>query len=153
MARSPAAGVVLVSVGVFAVSLVLPAFSYVTEGDRYQAFTGIVALGLGVLPAFTALFSLPSGDLSFLPMLAWFANPMLLAAWVATGMNWRRGALGFGLASLALGLGFAFARHLQMQEGTTKNVWLGAGYYTWIAAMVVAVGLAWLMDADVTTGE
>lgn len=80
------------------------------------------------------LFGALSGQAS------WFANPLLLAAWIAAFFARRMPALILSGAALALGASFMFETTVITNEAGMSNPVTGlrAGYALWLASMAIA---------------
>ena len=80
------------------------------------------------------LFGALSGQAS------WFANPLLLAAWIAAFFARRMPALILSAAALMLGVSFMFETAVITNEAGMSNPVTGLreGYALWLASMVVA---------------
>lgn len=80
------------------------------------------------------LFGALSGQAS------WFANPLLLAAWIAALFARRVPALILSGAALALGVSFMFETTVITNEAGMANPVTGLreGYALWLASMVAA---------------
>jgi UDP-N-acetylmuramyl pentapeptide phosphotransferase/UDP-N-acetylglucosamine-1-phosphate transferase len=127
---TPAAGglsffVMIASVLLFAVSLTQDGYYIARDGfDKADPAWGLLLIGwLGM------------GE-----TLAWFANPMLLAAWLLT---WRKqGIPAIVAASLALvlSLSFLLTDKILCDEAGNRSpiIGYGYGYWLWIASIVVA---------------
>ena len=72
---------------------------------------------------------------------SWFANPLLLASWIATLLARRIPALILSLAALALAGSFMFETSVITNEAGMANPVTGLreGYWLWLASMVFAV--------------
>jgi len=150
MPLAPAAKATFISIGLFIVSLVLPGFSYVGGSGNIGTIWGAEALGMGWFPAIIAIAALPSGDATYVPTIAWMANPCVFVAWGACFMGWRRGAIGFAIASAVLALLFVFAHQIPIPDGQTKgDIQLGAGFFIWIAAMAFTIFVACQVNVPV----
>ncbi len=72
---------------------------------------------------------------------SWFANPLLLASWIAALFARRIPALLLSLAALGLGGSFMFETSVITNEAGMANPVTGLreGYWLWLASMGVAV--------------
>ncbi len=72
---------------------------------------------------------------------SWFANPLLLAAWIAALFARRVPALILSVAALALGASFMFETTVITNEAGMANPVTGLreGYWLWLASMAMAV--------------
>jgi hypothetical protein len=72
---------------------------------------------------------------------SWFANPLLLASWIAALFARRLPALLLSLAALALAGSFMFETSVITNEAGMANPVTGLreGYWLWLASMVFAV--------------
>ena len=72
---------------------------------------------------------------------SWFANPLLLASWIAALFARRIPALFLSLAALGLGGSFMFETSVITNEAGMANPVTGLreGYWLWLASMVLAV--------------
>ncbi len=127
------------SVALFVASLFGEAYtcSGQTQGPRCGQ-DGIGALFWGSI-MFAAIFGYPS-------MLAWYANPVLLAACICLYERKRRTAMGLAALALVFGLSFLFVKTLP--GGTSADTTLtgvGAGYWVWLASMAMAGVSAFLL--------
>jgi hypothetical protein len=75
-------------------------------------------------------------------VVAWLANPLWVAAWIAFAWRRRRLALGLGLAALLCALSFLKVDTVMVSEAPTfaKVTSVGVGYWLWIASMAVLAG-------------
>lgn len=71
---------------------------------------------------------------------SWFANPLLLAAWVAALFARRMPALILSAAALALGASFMFETSVITNEAGMSNPVTGLreGYALWLASMAMS---------------
>lgn len=73
-------------------------------------------------------------------VVAWFANPMLLIGIVAHVRGWRRSALAFSAAGLALALSSYWSGDIAALFGRpVPALSFAAGFYCWVAAHLAAV--------------
>ena len=72
---------------------------------------------------------------------SWFANPLLLASWIAALFARRIPALILSLAALGLAASFMFETSVITNEAVMANPITGLreGYWLWLASMVCAV--------------
>ncbi len=72
---------------------------------------------------------------------AWFANPLLLVAWVLRLTKWRLIAIVFAVLSLLLMLTFLRFDSMLINEagGTERILRIGLGYWLWIASAGFAI--------------
>ncbi|WP_425066908.1 hypothetical protein [Reyranella sp.] len=72
---------------------------------------------------------------------SWFANPLLLASWIAALFARRLPALVLSLAALGLAASFMFETSVITNEAGMANPITGLreGYWLWLASMVCAV--------------
>ena len=72
---------------------------------------------------------------------SWFANPLLLAAWIAALFARRVPALILSVAALALGASFMFETTVITNEAGMANPVTGLreGYWLWLGSMAMAV--------------
>lgn len=119
---------VTASVVLFLVSLTLN--GYYTDGDKPDAWA----------PCFGLLLVGWIGVFERIP--AWLANPALAIAWVLMGLR-RSGLAAFALTVASLGLALSFLYHQRIMTDEAGNyariTGYGAGYWLWIASMVVAL--------------
>jgi len=82
---------------------------------------------------------------------SWFANPLLLASWIAALFARRIPALLLSLAALGLGGSFMFETSVITNEAGMANPVTGLreGYWLWLAGMGGAVGAAGLAQVVV----
>lgn len=118
------------SLALYATALALPAFHF----SNYRPYlTGYSVLGWGWW-----------GVLSF--NFAWFANPLLWAAWLAFWRTNNRRALSLSLWALLLSFQSFFAREWWFNEGSGTPIdRLGIGFYLWVAAIVAVITSSLLM--------
>ena len=85
--------------------------------------------------------------------MAWLANPLLLAAWIAAWMGRRGPAFIVGFAALVLAVSFSFAKTVIANEaGIASSVTgLRLGYWLWLASMAVSCAAAALAGRPSTT--
>lgn len=122
------------SVALYLASLALPAFHF--DSTR-QPLAGYAVLGWGWLGPLAMNF-------------AWFANPVLWASWWGLGRGNVRRAFPLSVISLLVSLQSPFAKEWWFNEGSgTAIERLGAGFYLWLAAILVAlVGSYRLLPED-----
>ena len=128
-ARAPARLGGFISIALFLASL--PLTGFVAGG----AWPGYGILFLGLLGAF-------SGEPA---NLIWFCNPLLFVGWIALFRGEARLALGFTGAALLGGLLFLACRLVLVSEAGGEGYEItsvGAGYWLWIASMLVAAGVS-----------
>ena len=72
---------------------------------------------------------------------SWFANPLLLASWIAAFFSRRIPALILSLAALGLAGSFMFETSVITNEAGMANPVTGLreGYWLWLASMIAAV--------------
>jgi hypothetical protein len=78
-------------------------------------------------------------------IVAWLANPLWIAAWIAFALRWHRVALALGIAALLCALSFLTLDTVMVSEAPTyaKVTGVGLGYGLWITSMaVLAAGSA-----------
>jgi len=83
-------------------------------------------------------------------IVAWLANPLLIAAWIAFALRSHRAALALGIAALLCALSFLAVDTVMVSEAPSfaKVTGLGLGYWLWIASMaVLAAGSALALTA------
>ncbi len=136
-----------VSLGLLLLSVVLYAAALVQEeafcvDGQCANWPGYAILLFGVL----ALGDNPAN-------MAWLANPLLLAAWIATWMGRRVPAFIVGFAALVLAVSFSFAKTVIANEaGIASSVTgLRLGYWLWLASMATACAAALLAGRPSTT--
>jgi hypothetical protein len=118
----------ILSILLFVASLFLDAFYTSQENPRSWS------LGFGLLVCgWLGLFD---------GIVAWLANPLLLAAWILLLLRWPRGIwpLVFAVAALALALSFLRVDDLMVDEagGRAMVTGYGPGYWVWMSSMLVA---------------
>jgi hypothetical protein len=77
--------------------------------------------------------------------IAWFANPLVIAAWVLFALRRHGFALGLSVAALFCALSFLNVDTVVVSEAQTfaKVTGFGFGYWLWVASMlVIAAGSA-----------
>jgi len=133
----------IASVVLFLVSLTQNAFCVrhdaAPSGFKCDIY-GIAVLVIGWLGILTVH---ETGPLAVLP---WFANPCLLAAWIAVLTSRRAAAMIFSALGALLGLSFLFARTEMISEAGGAGdpiASYGAGYWLWLASLAVAFASAW----------
>ena len=107
------------------------------------------ALCLPALPGWPGLWALSVGWFELLVVakvgpfvaLAWFANPALVACWVALFAGTSRWALGLAIAAFVLAAGFMLGSNVLLSASGDAEpiVHRGAGYGVWLASTVVAL--------------
>jgi hypothetical protein len=126
----------LASVGVYLVSLTLNAYCLVTGGtERCDDSRGIALLALGWLE------TIAIGDVGPFVVLAWYANPCLVAAWLFVLASGRKIAVAFGALGSLLALSFLLGHAVQVSEGggpSPITAYL-AGYWVWLGSLVLAL--------------
>jgi len=117
--------IVLASVVLFAVCLTQDGF-YI-EGANPRAWASALYLFL------IGWLGLLSGTI------AWFANPLLIAAWVLFWLRRYWIALALGAAALFCALSFLNVDTVVVSEAPTfaKVTGFGLGYWLWITSMIV----------------
>jgi hypothetical protein len=82
------------------------------------------------------------GILAGLPY--WFANPLLIGAWIALALGKRKSALILSGVALGLALLFLLERRILVSEAPTYAAvtGYGAGYWLWVASMAAAFASA-----------
>jgi hypothetical protein len=72
--------------------------------------------------------------------ISWFANPLLIACWLAALFGRRLAAIILGLAALGLAVSFQFETTVITNEAGIANPITGLkeGYWLWLASMVTA---------------
>jgi hypothetical protein len=117
--------IVLASIALFLVCLTLDGF-YI-EGPNPRAWS-------------SAFYLLLLGWLGLLSgTIAWFANPLLIAAWVLFWLRRYWIALALSVAALFCALSFLNVDTVVVSEAPTfaKVTGFGLGYWLWIAGMIV----------------
>lgn len=137
---------ILLSASLFVGSLALPAFHSGGDGVPTATTTGLTALCMGWFPALFGLIGLPRGNVEYLGMLAWFANPLLLVSCICVGIGWRLGGVMFAGLAVPTALIFLSCRTIPIPNNQTlTHIVPGTGYSLWIASMVVALVGAMVM--------
>jgi len=118
--------IVLLSVIVFVASLTQKGFSTAGE-DSGDWSPGLYLLLIGPLGILAGIFE-------------WFANPLLLAAWVFSFFGKDKIALPLGIAATALIAAFLFRQTIIVSEAPTyaKITGYAAGYWLWFASAILA---------------
>ena len=137
-----------ISVLLFLVSLLLPAFY-----TRDEGIPGWFALLLGWL-------DLLAIDQVGFGVLSWFANLFLPVAWLGLALGkFRRVRIG-GLILVIVGLGFAlcslFLKQILISTGgdPTPIISMGIGFYVWLASFVVCiVGYIFTITTDALSAK
>jgi hypothetical protein len=117
----------LPALALYAISLACPSF-YVTDGSEppKSFMTGAELLFFGPFAVIQGMF-------------AWFANPLMLLAWIF----FARGKVGIAAASavLALPIALSFLIHRRFHDGSGMNTITssGVGYWLWLAAAVATL--------------
>jgi hypothetical protein len=139
-----------VSVVLYVIALAWPAFSY-TEGagDVRRNVEGWQALMQGWLLTLGVMAGMPFG----VGAIAWFANPLLCIAWIASASNSRFTALCASGAALFAAVMF-LAVHNLVSSGTVSfhTIVAGRGYFAWLASIIV-VGYAAARTGEVERGH
>lgn len=141
-----------VSMVLYGVGLLLPAFHY--DGG---STLGILALLAGCFPAILGVFAIPSmlggdmhyGDLMFIGHWCWFANPLLMCAWIALFRKSRRFGVGFATWAILFGLLFFLLRKgMYGPNGVAvSHVVGGGGCWLWFGSMAMALLSGWALEA------
>lgn len=122
----------------FFASLALPAF----HSDK-GVQPGWGALIIGWFPAAFGVFTGAHNTSEWLGTLAWFANPLLMLAWLFLAMKKRWVGLVLTLVTIATGsLFFQLKTIIVPENGTLNQVVPEIGCYIWLAAMGVALASA-----------
>lgn len=125
--------IIAISVLLFLVSLILPAFYTSDEG-----VPGWFALLLGWLDLFVI-------DQVGFGVLSWFANLFLPIAWLGLALGKFRPVRIGGLILNIVGIGLAlcplFLNRILISEGgdTTPVTSMGIGFYVWLASFVACI--------------
>ena len=139
MNKTPLAVVVALSVLLYALSLLLPAYHYGPE-EAHKTTQGWECLEIGWFPAIFGLFGLVRGSNEFLGTVTWFVNPMLLGIWVAVFSRSRGLAAIAAFGALALSLGFLGVHTIPVSEGQTQDhIAPALGYGLWVASVALAL--------------
>jgi hypothetical protein len=131
-----------ISVALFVACLFCECF-YVDQGERSGGGTGgeLLLVGwIGFIDGFHA----------------WFANPLLLIAWIMALLWPRLVSPVFAIGALVLALGFLRHEDILINEGggRAKIVGYGIGYWLWIASIGTALaGGAVGLGLDVIAGR
>lgn len=139
LGRRIAAAATVLSVVLFLTSLTQDGYYIDRPGDPRAWAPCIGLLLIGWLGVFDGI-------------LAWLANPALLAAWIFLNFrSSRRLGAAIGAAAIAFALSFLLYTEILTNEagGTSKITGYGAGYWLWVASGGVAMigGLAaWVSD-------
>lgn len=119
----------------FFASLALPAF----HSDKGE-LPGWGALIIGWFPTAFGVFTGAHNSSEWLGTLAWFANPLLMLAWLFMAMRKRWAGLVLALATVGTGcLIFQLKTVIVPENGTLNQVVPEMGCFVWLAAMAVAV--------------
>ena len=122
----------VLSIVLYAVSLLLP--------------------GIADIPGWFIL--LVGGVPHSLANLTWFANPVLFASWVATGVRFKKTGLVLALCALVIAASFiGFSGKVVIDAtGVPKPVQLGPGYFLWLISMLAAC-FAWFLRLPRTSNS
>ena len=136
-------GLLAASVILYLASLTQNGFCLLTGGSERCDNYGIFVVGLGWVE------TLFIGDVGPFVALSWFANPALVFAWAFLLGSGRRVAMVLAGLATALSLAFLAGRAVQISEGGGPSPITAhrAGYWLWLASMVVALASAWLTPA------
>ena len=129
------------SLCLFLFSLWLPAIGYTDPMSELPgAKTGLVVLEEGMLVAPVALWkTITLDEVESAGMIAWFANPVLLLAWMLILSGWRRPALIASRAAFFLSLLFFVSGDLPLDHTQTmRNTHGSFGFYVWVMSMAAA---------------
>jgi hypothetical protein len=141
----------VVSVALFCISLVLPAFRYGSADVRHVDH-GWDCLLVGVLPAIFGLLGAFRGETEYLGAISWFANPLLFLAWGCVLTGHARAALGLALAAFALSFVFLSTRAIPMPDSQgMEHITPAIGFFVWVlsaALGAMAALLTPLRDSD-----
>lgn len=127
--RKRARRFVLWNAAVFACSLPFDAYTTAWEGESSTGAFGLLLIGwLGV----------PMGYFE------WFANPLLLIAWICLWIRKPRHAIPLAVAACAIAVAFAFRDKILVNEAgyIGRIVSLDAGYWLWVASAAGTLGTA-----------
>jgi len=113
-------------------SLFFPVF-YTADGGQFYGFTVILIGWLAIMFANLGLGSI-----------GWYANPLLLMAWLGLARPKLRVA---GLVTLIVSIGIATCSLLMVHKtieineggGTSEIVSIGIGFYIWLASFIICV--------------
>ena len=122
----PSRIVTLISLIVFVASLTQKGFS--TAGEEPGSWSpGLYLLLIGPLGLLTGVYE-------------WFANPILLAAWIFSWFGKNKIALPLALVATALIVAFLFRQTMIVSEAPTyaKITSYAAGYWLWLASAIIA---------------
>lgn len=135
LARHPRARTIFAvpPVILFILACATPAISFSQHGE-----TGFW-LGWGMLPfGWLGLFG--GGEPH--PQIGWYANPILLVAWVMLLLGKWKGSIVLGLLALAIGLTSFSLRSMDIGidfPSVLSDIKLGIGAYLWLASMLAIV--------------
>jgi hypothetical protein len=144
MSRTKTMLYLLVSIALFVLSLMLPAFSSISSGTSAgmghwlggEAFIG------GMLEAVVSFFLMlvhPSSFGQAIPMMSWFANPLLGLAWIgiaASKPSLARVTSVLGILFCAL---FLTARTIETGSEPLQAIRTGIGYWVWFGSILLAL--------------
>lgn len=122
------AGAALV-VSLYVLSLFLPVLADLKDFNGAEAFVAVLRTVIGL--------DVPREGYWIPTFLGFLANPYLAIGVVLLALGWPREAAGFGFLALGLGLIWPF---LLTEHGIPDPTLLGAGYFFWLASMVVLAG-------------
>jgi hypothetical protein len=126
--------VLLVSVLLFILCLTQDGICIAGECSRYSP---VAMLAMGVMQFVVGNFS--AG-------VAWFANPMLLLAWILLLCMLYQSAFGCSIGALAMALSLLFTRRVMASEsGFAEQITdFAPGYWLWVWSMATAaLGAGW----------
>ncbi|MFL6660520.1 MAG: hypothetical protein ACJ8GW_20710 [Massilia sp.] len=138
MSRTYTTFCLLLSIALFALSLALPAFSS-SSGGHYP---GAQALVVGMVEAILGFFMTlvhPSSFGESVPLLSWFANPLLLLAWIGIVASKPPLARITSVLALVFWALFLAARSIPTGSTSLEGIRTGIGYWVWFASILVAL--------------
>jgi hypothetical protein len=108
--------------------------------------------GIGDIPGWLIL--LVGGLPHSLANATWFANPVLFASWIATGVHFKKTGAVLALCALVIAASFTglSGKVVMDATGIPKAVQVGPGYFLWLMSMLAA-SLAWFLRLPRISGS
>lgn len=143
--------ILLLSVLLFLISLVVPAFSYHGTQPTRDYCYGWLTLALGWFPAIFGLVGSPQGQFEYIGTISWLANPLLMTAWIGILIKSRLMSMFSGIAALCLSCLFFLTHNIPIPDNQSMtNVSVSIGYFLWISSMVCVLIAASRLDPLLT---
>ena len=139
MNKTTIVALVALSVLLFVLSLILPAYYY-GPAEARRPTQGWECLIIGWFPAIFGVFGVFGGHDDLLGTVTWIVNPMLVAIWATVFVRSRGAAVIGALGTLAMSLGFLGVHTIPVPDGHTQDhIAPAVGYGLWVASAAVAL--------------